>query len=75
MRIFENFAVSRSRSASFELFTDCCHVRLARADPDFAREDVVESDLVLPLDGHRVGPADRKRVERHLPFAVAAGRR
>ena len=31
------------------------HVGLTRANPDFAHQDIVEGDLVLPLDGHLPG--------------------
>ena len=36
-------------------------------------EHVVERDRVLALDGQRVRPAGRQRVERDRPLAVGAG--
>jgi len=50
------------------------HVRLARADPDFANKDVRELDFVFAFDCKLRRRAARfKRFECHLPRAVLAG--
>ncbi len=52
------------------------HVGLARADPDFAEEDIVESDRVLPLHGHGVGLAVRlqgRKVDPPLSVGTSFG--
>ena len=50
------------------------HVRLARADPYLADEDVVQLDLVLAADGHVVGLAiGLHGRQHHLPIALGVG--
>src|SRR5262245_16141085 len=50
------------------------HVGLAGAEPDLADEDVLEDDLILARDGHRVRLAvGLHRLQRHLPAPVVIG--
>ena len=49
------------------------HVRLARAEPHLADEDVLEGERVLPRHGHGQRPAGLQRRQRDAPLAVIAG--
>ena len=59
---------SRVRSRNFD--QRHFHVRLARTDPHFAEQDVVECDAVASGNGDGVRAAGFSRPERDLPVAV-----
>ena len=52
------------------------HIRLARAEPHFADEDVVHLQPILAaFDDQLQRLADRQRLERHAPIALVVGLR
>src|SRR6185503_16630931 len=49
------------------------HVRLPAAKPDVTNENLVQFDMLRPVNFHRVGSPGRGRVDFHLPPAVLSG--